>query len=309
MTAGGWPRRVAIVGLGLIGGSLGLALQQYRPEIHVVGVDRDHAVLERARERGAVDTIQGSLCEGVADADLVVLATPVSGILAHVAELSEFARDDALVTDVGSTKRTICQKGREALGERFIGGHPLAGSERTGIDAARGDLFQSRNWVLTPANDDEANVDDPPPPRLSALIDSLGASVAPMTPDRHDRVVAATSHLPQLLSVALGARLADGAERDDAYRALIASGSADWLRLARSSPEIWRDIAATNADRIRAEIQTLVRELQALDGDLDRLDDAFHQANRLAPRPAAGVSWRQPKEVIERDRRQQGTVD
>lgn len=270
-----WPQRITIVGLGLIGGSLGLALREHRPDVRVVGVDCDERALDRAVHRGAVHEAHRSLRDGVADAELVVLAAPVSIVLEHLDRLPALVEGNAIVTDVGSTKRTICRRGHECLSGRFVGGHPLVGAERTGIDAARADLFRRGHWVLTPENGHKA------PAHLRTLWDALGANVISMTPERHDRIVAATSHLPQLLSVALGARLADGADADEAYRSLIASGGADWLRLTRSAPEIWRDIAATNADRLHDEIQALIAHLQALDGDLHRLDEAFERARRL----------------------------
>lgn len=303
MTPNAWPQRVAIVGVGLIGGSLGLAIRERHPDVRVVGVDRDEDTLERARDRGAIHEGHRSLSEGAVGADLVVLATPVSAILEHLNELPSILDADALVTDVGSTKRAICQRGHDALGERFVGGHPLAGSERTGVDAARADLFQSRIWALTPENDGE------PPTHLSALIENLGATVMPMTSKRHDRVVAATSHLPQLLSVALGARLADDVDHDDRVGRLISSGGADWLRLARSPSALWRDVVATNADFIHDEIRTLVTELERLDGDLQRLDEAFRRAQRLRDRLSGTYPGATTCEVTQHGRDQQGATD
>ncbi|MFB6286530.1 MAG: prephenate dehydrogenase [Candidatus Bipolaricaulia bacterium] len=279
-----WPQRIAIVGLGLIGGSLGLAIRQRRPGIHVVGIDRDEATLERARARGAIDDAHSSWTDGIPGADLVVLATPVSVILEQLERLPELLDEEALVTDVGSTKRAIHQRGRAALGERFIGGHPLAGSDRAGIDAARTGLFRDRTWVLT--GGDSASMAE-----LGAFLGKLGARVTELNPSDHDRVVAATSHLPQLLAIALGARLDEGAADDDAYRRLLATGGDDWLRLARASADVWRDIVATNADRIRDEVHAVVAHLRALDRDLDHLESAFERANRLAIETQNGIFW------------------
>jgi len=284
-----WPQRVAIVGLGLIGGSLGLAIRDRQPDVHVVGIDRDEATLERAR--GAIHEAHSSWNDGIPGADLVVLATPVSVILEQMAVLPGLLDDEALVTDVGSTKRVICERGRAALGDRFVGGHPMAGSERSGIDAARPDLFRDRSWVLAPSRHQR------PPEKLKAFLTSLGAHVMAMTPSDHDRVAAATSHLPQLLSVALGARLAEGANADEAYRALLSSGAADWLRLARSSPALWQDIVNTNADHLRDEIESLAAELERLPRDVGHLEAAFHRAHRLASGEHDALSWTITTEV------------
>ncbi len=279
-----WPQRVAIVGLGLIGGSLGLTIRDRRPGVHVVGVDRDEATLERARARGAIHDARSSLGDGIPGADLVVLATPVSVILEQMASLRGIVDDEAIITDVGSTKRAICRRGQAALGERFIGGHPMAGSERAGIEAARTGLFQDKTWVLTGNG-------SAPMAKLAAFLGKLGARVTEMAPPDHDRVVAATSHLPQLLAVALGARLDEGACDDDAYRRLLAAGGDDWLRLARAPADVWRDIVATNADRIRDEVHAVIAHLHTIDRDLDQLENVFERANRLAIETQNGVSW------------------
>lgn len=277
-----WPRQVAIVGLGLIGGSLGLAIRERRPDVRVVGVDREARALQEATRREAVHEAQCTLQDGIAGADLVVLAAPISAILAQLEELPLLLPDGALVTDVGSTKRTICEHAQERLGQRFVGGHPLAGSERSGMEAAKADLFRGTVWVLTPQGR--------APARLTALLADLGARVTTMTPAHHDRVVAATSHVPQLLAVALGKHLADAGDNDRAYRSLIASGGSDWLRLARSSPSPWRDVVATNADSIRQEVEALLDELERLTRETDRLEDAFERANRLATAIDGAVS-------------------
>ncbi len=289
--AGEWPGRVAIVGLGLIGGSLGLAIRERRPDVRVVGIDHDPATLGRARQRGAAHETHRSLRAGVAATDLIVLATPIAAILGQLDQLSSIVDADPLVTDVGSTKRVICERGRSALGDRFVGGHPMAGSERSGIDAARADLFRDRSWVLAPSHPQR------PPEKLQAFLTTLGAHVMAMTPSDHDRVAAATSHLPQLLSVALGARLAEGANADEAYRALLSSGGADWLRIARSSPALWQDIVSTNADHLRDEIESLAAELERLPRDVAHLEAAFHRAHRLANAEPDALSWTITTEV------------
>lgn len=269
-----WPQRVTIVGLGLIGGSIGLAIRDHRPGVRVVGVDRDERTLARAAQREAVHEAHRSLHDGIAGADLVVLAGPISSILEQLEELPGRLDEGSLVTDVGSTKRTICQRGHARLGGRFVGGHPMAGSEQSGIEAAQADLFRDTVWVLTPDGRALAS--------LVALLEELGAQVMTTTPEQHDRVVATTSHLPQLLSVALGKRLADESDEDSSYRSLISSGGTDWLRLARSSPSLWRDVVATNDDVIRDEIRALIRDLHELGDDVDRLERSFERANRLA---------------------------
>lgn len=254
-----WPRRVAIVGMGLIGGSLARAIRQAYPGIELIGIDHQRDVLDQAWEAGALDRATLRLEEGVTEADLVVLAVPISAILELLPRLSPLLPPKSVVTDTGSTKREICQVGEEQLGARFVGGHPIAGSERSGFAASRADLFAGRPWVLVPSsNGRNAKALE----RTTCFFKGLGVKVYTLDAARHDRVVAATSHLPQLLSWALADLLRRRAEGDELHRELLGGGAADWLRTAASPCKIWRDIFATNADEICETLEELFEELR-----------------------------------------------
>ncbi len=254
-----WPRRVAIVGMGLIGGSLARALRRARPEVELVGIDRRRGPLDRARAAGVLDRAAVRLDEGVAGADLVVLALPVSAILELLPRLPSLLPPSAVVTDTGSTKRCICSAGARALGGRFVGGHPLAGSERSGFSASRADLFEGRPWALVPSphgSNAEALG------KVRSLLEEIGARVYAVDAARHDRVVAATSHVPQLLSWALADLLRSRTEVEGyPYTRLLGGGGEGWLRLAHSPQGLWWDILATNADEVAQALAELQQRL------------------------------------------------
>lgn len=268
-------RTIAIAGVGLIGGSFGLAMRAAGFAGRILGVSSP-GTIEKAKARGAID--RGvALDEAAADADLILLAQPVSMILEVIPRL---AGTRALVTDVGSTKARICQVGVAALGDRFLGGHPMAGSEARGIEAASPDLFRGRTWIFT----------GPPPDEVHTLVAQTGATVTVLSPAEHDRLVALSSHLPQILSTALAATLSGtGAERT------AGPGLASMTRLALSSFDLWRDILATNPQFIHEAIEDYIKVLKAIDSQLgcesfsdESLTDRFAEAAafaRLVPRP------------------------
>jgi len=264
--------RAVIVGTGLIGGSIGLALRARG--WHVSGVDRDGAMAARALELGALDAVGPD-----PEADLTVVATPVGAIAGAVGEALSSTR--GLVTDVGSVKGPFLALMDDP---RYVGGHPMAGSEQDGVDGARADLFDGATWVLTPvdATDDDAFA------TLRALVASLGAEPVALAPDRHDRMVALVSHVPHLTAATL-MQLAD--ERSEEHRALLrlaAGGFRDMTRIASGHPGIWPDICAENRDAIVEELGHLidalseVREIVA-DGERSALTDRLERA-RLARR-------------------------
>lgn len=253
--------RVAIVGLGLIGGSLALAVRQTWPAGFVIGVD-DKPVLERAMLRHAIDVAADDPVV-MAEADLVVLAAPVRTNLALLADLEEHVRGAAVVTDVSSTKRDIVEASR-ALPARltFVGGHPLGGAPRSGIDHARPDLFRDRPWLFTPADDHHGEALE----RLRQFVSGFGAVPHVLAPDAHDRLLAFLSHLPQLTASALMHVVGDAIGEDGL--ALSGRGLADTTRLASSPADIWKDICATNADEIGIALDALVAELNAVRNSL-----------------------------------------
>lgn len=255
--------RVAIVGYGLIGGSLGLAIKQQWPASLVIAVDRK-AVIETAMRMHAADVGGDDLVLAV-DAELIVLAAPVLANNRILGELAEYVPGEALVTDVGSTKR-VTVAAAQGLPERlrFIGGHPLAGAAAGGIESARPDLFRGRPWILTPAGGRQG----PTPAPLGEMLEGIGAHVKVLAPEAHDTLVTYLSHLPQLVASAL--MQAVGVQAGAEGLALAGRGLRDTTRLASSPPGIWNDILATNHDNIVPALEdfiTVLRQMQAGQGD------------------------------------------
>lgn len=272
--------RVAIVGYGLIGGSLGLAIKERWPRALVIAVDRKD-VIETAMRRQAAD-VGGDDLVLAAEADLVVLAAPVRINNRILAELASHIPGDALVTDVGSTKRETVAASRALPARlRFIGGHPLAGAAIGGIEAARPDLFQRRPWILTPASQDDDAL------ALGGMLGAIGADVRILTPEAHDRLVAYLSHVPQLVASALMEVV--GNEAGDAGLGLAGRGLRDTTRLASSPAAIWRDILDTNRDEIGPAIDALIATLRRLQhdstgGDLQRTFESAGEWKRALER-------------------------
>jgi prephenate dehydrogenase len=274
--------KIGIVGLGLIGGSIALAARQLWPSSLVVGVDNKD-VLETAMRLHAIDVAADDLIV-LAEVDLVVLAAPVRQNVALLDELDEHVRTDAIVTDVGSTKRSMVQAAH-VLPQRFtfIGGHPLAGAARSGLEHARQDLFRGRPWVLTPAFESALRRSgaDGALDKLTAFVRALGAVPKAMTPEAHDRLVAGLSHLPQLTASTLMQVVGQLVGSDGL--ALAGRGLADTTRLASSPSEIWKDNVATNADEIGPALDALIGVLKGLRADLtrgERLAEVFDEAQR-----------------------------
>ena len=269
-------QKIGIVGLGLIGGSIALAARERWPSSLVIGVDNKD-VLEDAMRRHAIDVAADDLIV-LAEADVVILAAPARQNIALLADLDENVRQPAIVTDTSGTKRAVVEAAR-GLPPRFtfVGGHPLGGAAKGGLLHARPDLFQGRPWLLTPAGDGQADAVD----RLSAFARALGASPHVLAPAAHDRLVAFLSHLPQLTASALMQVVGDAV--GEAGLALAGRGLADTTRLASSPPDIWQDIAATNADELGPALDALIAVLQMLRRDLaggDALTEVFTRAAR-----------------------------
>ena len=244
-------RRAQIVGTGLIGGSIGLALRA--AGWHVTGSDRDEARVARALELGAIDAVGEDPA-----AELTFVATPV-GTVAEVA-----AGRPGVVTDVGSVKTSIV----EAVGDpRFVGGHPMAGSEQEGVDGSRADLFQGAVWVLTPV----ASTDPAAHALVRSVVSSFGADVVELPPDRHDALVAVVSHVPHLTAVSLMGLAAERSEEHAALLRLAAGGFRDMTRIAAGHPGIWPDICVENRTAIVDVLDRLITELGAM---RDRVDGA-----------------------------------
>lgn len=245
-------RRLGIVGVGLIGGSLALALRRAGGATQVVAFDRDKQALERAAAMGVVDAAAASTSEAAKGADLVVVAVPVRAIGPVLHDIALTLAPHAVVTDVGSTKGEVVRIAREELRERFprfVAGHPIAGREASGVDSASAELFRAARVVLTPVPETAADAIE----LVKGCWEAAGAHIATMGPEAHDRVFAAVSHLPHLLSFALVSEIA---ARPDAAELLgyAAGGFRDFTRIAASSPEMWRDIALQNREALLAEL-------------------------------------------------------
>jgi prephenate dehydrogenase len=265
-------RRIAIVGFGLIGGSIALAARKRWPTTRVIAIDRRDVVASAVRTNAADD---GSDDLGLsAGADLVVLAAPVQTNIRLLTQLADHLSDSTLVTDVGSTKRQVTESARcLPTTLRFIGGHPLAGAAIGGLAAARSNLFDDHPWILTPDGEGQAAVD-----RLSPFIAGLGARVHVMTPEAHDRAFAYLSHLPQIVASAVMQVVGEKTGADGL--ALAGRGLRDTTRLASSPSDIWRDIAVTNRDNIAPAIDELIEVLVQMKSGGDAIASTLESAAR-----------------------------
>ncbi|HKX31011.1 MAG TPA: prephenate dehydrogenase/arogenate dehydrogenase family protein [Blastocatellia bacterium] len=274
-------KHISIIGCGLIGGSFALALRRsgFSGRLTASGGNQSSKL---AVERGVVDAVEESFARGErCEADLLYLAAPIGGILDFLYLRRAQIKPGALVTDAGSTKTEICRVAQELLpeGVHFIGGHPMAGSEQTGVEYARADLFDRATYALAV----EPWTDRTQLAALKAVVEALGARVLLTDPKSHDTAVALISHLPQLVASALASllgaeRAGETAERELAQR-LAAGGWRDMTRLGGSSWSVWRDICMTNQPNISQKLESLIAELQALKDSLDSRD--FNQVHDL----------------------------
>jgi prephenate dehydrogenase len=267
------PRRLAVVGVGLIGGSIGLAARE-RLDAHVRGYDP--VDLGAALERGALTEACGSIAEAVEDADVAFVAAPVGDLPSVVAEVLAAAGDDCVVTDVGSTKRSVVAAVDDP---RFIGGHPLAGAETAGVEYARGDLFEGATWYLTPTARTGGMLYE----RLHRLLLDLGARPAALDAETHDALLATVSHLPHVLANVLVARAARVLSEEGERLPATGPSFRDATRVAGANTGIWRDIYLANADALVDAIDDTVRRLTEVRGALVARDgDAVAEWNEGA---------------------------
>jgi prephenate dehydrogenase len=263
--------KLAVIGVGLIGGSFALALKQAKAVSHVVGVGRNAANPKLARERGIIDSIAPDPGAAARDADLVMVATPVAQFAAILESLAGNLRAKTLLTDGGSTKRDVIAAARKALGKKigqFVPAHPIAGAEKSGAAAASAELFRGRRVVLTPLPENSKDVVS----TVETAWVACGARVSRMDADEHDAVLAAVSHLPHLLAFAL---VHDVARRDNSAQlfSFAAGGFRDFTRIASSHPEMWRDICVANRDRLLEEVSRFSKKLDQVKALLDRPQD------------------------------------
>ena len=275
---------VAIIGLGLIGGSIGLAVRDHIPGTHTTGFDADPAVRERARERRLADVVCETAEEAVRDADLVIFCVPVGAIAAVARDLAPFIPQGALISDVGSSKQTIAM----ALGEIFpanpvVPAHPVAGTEQSGPDAGFATLFQQRWCIITPPEGADAGS----VARLFSFWEALGAMVETMDPQHHDLVLAVTSHLPHIIAYTIVGTASDleNVTQGEVIK-YSAGGFRDFTRIAASDPTMWRDVFLNNRDAVLVMLRRFTGDLSIMEkaireGDGDALFELFTRTRAI----------------------------
>ena len=277
-------RSVAIIGLGLLGGSIGLAVRESLPGVRTTRYDHSEPPRLRAAERGLVEAVCPSAAEAVREADLVIFCVPVGAMGAAAAEIAETLKPGALVSDVGSSKQTVARALAEALpGAAIIPAHPVAGTENSGPDAGFGSLFRNRWSIITPPED--AN-----PLQLTALVqfwEALGANVELMSAQHHDLVLAVTSHLPHLIAYTIVGTASDLEEvTQSEVIKYSAGGFRDFTRIAASDPTMWRDVFLSNREAVLEMLQRFTEDLTALQrairvGDGQQLFDHFTRTRAI----------------------------
>ncbi|MFZ5754190.1 MAG: prephenate dehydrogenase/arogenate dehydrogenase family protein [Bacillota bacterium] len=266
-------RNITIIGLGVIGGSLGMALKKKKPEIKVCGIDTRQEVLGEAVARKAIDWGTLHFEAAVRDAEVIFLATPMTAMPVVCQEIVPFLKPGTIITDVGSTKRYIVNTLQEILPPtvQFVGGHPMAGSEKGGLQGAHELLFENAAYILTPTLKTSSNAME----TVKQLVQDVGAKVILLSPEEHDRKVAAVSHLPHLVASALVSTVGELEEREKGYFALAAGGFRDSTRIAASNSEMWCDIFLQN----EKALLPLVRGFRE---SLERLEKYIEEKNAQA---------------------------
>jgi prephenate dehydrogenase len=274
-------KRVAIIGLGLIGGSIGLALHRANAAQQVTGYDLGKGVSDRARKVGAIDQPFSALADAVRGAELVILATPVGAMRSLLQSIAGAVTPGAVVTDVASTKTQVISWAEEFLPPSvfFVGGHPMIGKELSGVEAADAALFQNRIYCLTPTTQTSATAIN----KVSTFVESLGARVRFLEPAEHDGQVAGVSHLPFVASTALMSTLANSPAWSDAAM-LASTGFRDMSRLAAGNPEMYRDICLTNSEALVRWLNEYITTLNQLRDQIAAhdasLDETFTRAKQ-----------------------------
>jgi prephenate dehydrogenase len=275
---------IAIVGVGLIGGSIGMAARKNKLARRIIGVGRTEQKLMRAKILGAIDEYSLDIENGASEADLVIICTPVRLIGPTLQRMSASLKDGAVVTDVGSTKGEVVLQAESILPNtvHFVGGHPMAGSEQAGVEAAFSDLFMGAMYVFTPTD----NTDLEALGKLTSLADAMGANVLIMNCDEHDNATAIISHLPHVMSAAL-LQIAEDAQHKSGKVFNLAAGSfRDLTRISDSPPEIWRDIALSNKSALLDAIGMLQKSMADFKRVLKECDEEtitrfFEQAGKI----------------------------
>ena len=296
-------KKIVVFGVGLIGGSFALALKKAAPATYVVGVGRTEASLLRARELGIIDEASTDIASAVQGADLILLAAPVAQTGAILASIAPHLQAGTVITDAGSTKADVVAAAQEALGDKiaqFVPGHPIAGREQNGPDAALADLYQAKKVVITALPENQAGD--------VALVEqawqACGAVIHRLSPAEHDAVFASVSHLPHLLAYALVDDVASKPHAQILFQ-YAASGFRDFTRIAGSSPEMWRDISLANRAALLHELDAYLVQLirmrkMLVERDSDGLEQIYSHAQQ------ARRNWSESIEAAERQSKDGG---
>ncbi len=284
--------RLAVIGVGLIGGSLARALRTAGQVGEIVGCGRGKANLEEAVALGVIDRYSHDVAEAVAGADLVFLAVPLGAMRGSFAAIRDALPDDALITDGGSAKGSVvtdCRAAAPELAPRFIPGHPIAGTEKNGVGASFAELYRGRRVILTPLGENAPGA----VARVRAMWEACGAEVTEMPVTHHDEVLAATSHLPHMLAFGLVDMLARMKENDEIFR-YAAGGFRDFTRIASSNPVMWRDICIANREALSPMLAAFAEEMNTLaesiaKADADELLNIFERAKTARDRYVDGL--------------------
>lgn len=298
--------KITVFGVGLIGGSFALALKTAGAVKEIVGVGRSQASLQRARELGIIDVAESDVQAAVAGADLVMIAAPVAQTASILRAIRPHLQPGTVVTDAGSTKTDVVEAARESLGDKitqFVPGHPIAGREQNGPEAALANLYVGKKVVLTPLLENRAE----DVARVAEAWIRCGAVIHRLSPQEHDRVFAAVSHLPHLLAFALVDDIAKKPHADLLFQ-FAASGFRDFTRIAGSSPEMWRDISLANRAALLEELEAYQRQLMQLRTHLAASDGAALQ-DMFACAQSARNNWIQSIEAAAQQQAQQPKPD
>ena len=264
-------QRVAVLGIGLIGGSFALALKKHGLARHIVGVARREETRQEALDSGVCDEVSADAVAAARSADLVFLASPVGAMPGLCAQIAPVVAPGCLVTDGGSTKERVVRECEPLFsGAHFVGGHPMAGSAQTGPGAARADLFQGAAWILTPTSSTNTDALD----TMRELVTVFGARIVEMAPGAHDELLAVSSHLPHLTASALVHSFLKSKADAPQIADLVAGGWRDSTRVAAGSAEMWRDICLDNGPCVERALPEFVREVEQLRGLVSRRDGA-----------------------------------
>jgi len=254
-------KHITIIGVGLIGGSVARAIRRSQSDVQIVGFGRNTDNLDAACELGVIDRYETDLSAAIQGADLIVIASPVGEFSTLMSNIGQHLEDTTIITDVGSVKQSVIDAS-EALGDKqknFVPGHPIAGTEKSGVEASFAELFDDRVVLLTPTEQTDASATDD----VKVLWEMMGASVTLMDASHHDQVLAATSHLPHILAYALVDSLARNESHDEIFN-FAAGGFRDFTRIASSSPDMWKDICLGNKKAVLEVMDNFMNDLSTL---------------------------------------------